>query len=92
MRLKYHDQRLTTLDTEGKVLQFVNCVITRKGSKLGSEVDLWVENGKVVDPEVVFYEQRRRADVQIDCEGLVLAPGFIDIQVNGTGYRLADAI
>lgn len=86
MRLKYSDPVLSTGETKGKVLQFTNCVITRKGSKLGSEVDLWVENGKVLDPEVVFFEERRRADIQVDCEGLVLTPGFVDIQVNGALY------
>lgn len=86
MRLKYSDPVLSTGETKGEVLQFTNCVITRKGSKLGSEVDLWVENGKVLDPEVVFFEERRRADIQVDCEGLVLAPGFVDIQVNGALY------
>lgn len=45
--------------------------------------DLWVRGGRVLDPEKLFFEERRVADELRDCGGCILAPGFIDVQING---------
>uniref|UniRef100_A0A9L0SFU9 N-acetylglucosamine-6-phosphate deacetylase n=1 Tax=Equus caballus TaxID=9796 RepID=A0A9L0SFU9_HORSE len=63
------------------VLQFTNCRILR-GRALLRE-DLWVREGRILDPEKLFFEERRVADEQRDCGGCILAPGFIDVQING---------
>uniref|UniRef100_A0A8C0LQ61 Amidohydrolase domain containing 2 n=1 Tax=Canis lupus dingo TaxID=286419 RepID=A0A8C0LQ61_CANLU len=63
------------------VLQFTNCRILR-GQALLRE-DLWVREGRVLDPEKLFFEERRVADERRDCGGCILAPGFIDVQING---------
>ncbi|XP_053784337.1 N-acetylglucosamine-6-phosphate deacetylase isoform X2 [Desmodus rotundus] len=63
------------------VLQFTNCRILR-GRRLLRE-DLWVREGHIVDPEKLFFEERLVADQQRDCGGCILAPGFIDVQING---------
>uniref|UniRef100_A0A4X1VU27 N-acetylglucosamine-6-phosphate deacetylase n=2 Tax=Sus scrofa TaxID=9823 RepID=A0A4X1VU27_PIG len=63
------------------VLQFTNCRILRGGALLRE--DLWVRGGRVLDPEKLFFEERRVADEQRDCGGCILAPGFIDVQING---------
>nr|AAD27723.1 CGI-14 protein [Homo sapiens] len=65
----------------GPVLQFTNCRILR-GGKLLRE-DLWVRGGRILDPEKLFFEERRVADERRDCGGRILAPGFIDVQING---------
>lgn len=49
--------------------------------------DLWVRGGRVLDPEKLFFEERRVADEQRDCRGCILAPGFIDVQMNGATGR-----
>uniref|UniRef100_A0A9L0RFB3 N-acetylglucosamine-6-phosphate deacetylase n=1 Tax=Equus caballus TaxID=9796 RepID=A0A9L0RFB3_HORSE len=67
------------------VLQFTNCRILR-GRALLRE-DLWVREGRILDPEKLFFEERRVADEQRDCGGCILAPGFIDVQINGRGGR-----
>uniref|UniRef100_A0A2K5E4S6 Amidohydrolase domain containing 2 n=1 Tax=Aotus nancymaae TaxID=37293 RepID=A0A2K5E4S6_AOTNA len=64
-----------------RVLQFTNCRILR-GGKLLRE-DLWVRGGRILDPEKLFFEERRVADERRDCGGRILAPGFIDVQING---------
>ncbi|XP_016063504.1 PREDICTED: N-acetylglucosamine-6-phosphate deacetylase isoform X2 [Miniopterus natalensis] len=63
------------------VLQFTNCRILR-GQRLLRE-DLWVREGRILDPEKLFFEERVVADQQRDCRGCILAPGFIDVQING---------
>jgi len=45
--------------------------------------DVWVERGKLIDPLRLFYVDKRSPDVVVDCRGLVVAPGFIDVQING---------
>lgn len=64
-----------------RLTQFFNCRILRNHKIIDEH--LWIENGKIVDPEKVFYDERRLADKRIDCHGDLIAPGFIDIQING---------
>lgn len=47
------------------------------------EGDVWVRDGKVIDPQKLFYEEKRLPDEVVDCTNLIVAPGFIDIQING---------
>ncbi|XP_045848537.1 N-acetylglucosamine-6-phosphate deacetylase isoform X2 [Meles meles] len=68
-------------EARAPVLQFTNCRILR-GRALLRE-DLWVREGRILDPEKLFFEERRVADEQRDCGGCILAPGFIDVQING---------
>ncbi|XP_069680305.1 N-acetylglucosamine-6-phosphate deacetylase [Periplaneta americana] len=68
-------------DTSKKLLQFRNCQILRDHEIITE--DFWVRDGKIVDPEKVFFDEKISADVQIDCKGALIAPGFIDLQING---------
>ncbi|KFP31885.1 Putative N-acetylglucosamine-6-phosphate deacetylase, partial [Colius striatus] len=45
--------------------------------------DLWVRDGKILDPEKLFFDEKASADIQLDCKGCIIAPGFIDVQING---------
>lgn len=48
------------------------------------EGELWMQQGKIVDPQARFWQREvTAADCRIDCEGLILAPGFIDTQIYG---------
>lgn len=68
----------------GELLQLRNCRLLRNHI-LHENVDLWVRHGRVIDPEKIFYDERRSADRVVDCYGAICAPGFIDMQING-GY------
>ncbi|EYC43237.1 hypothetical protein Y032_0499g2565 [Ancylostoma ceylanicum] len=68
-------------DLTGKLIQFVNAKVLRDGKITWDH--LWVRDGKIIDGAAVFYDEKREADIQIDCEGHILSPGFIDIQING---------
>jgi N-acetylglucosamine-6-phosphate deacetylase len=67
--------------SDKKLLQFRNCQILRDHAIITE--DFWVRNGKIVDPEKVFFDEKISADVQIDCKRALIAPGFIDLQING---------
>lgn len=45
--------------------------------------DLWVRDGQILNPLHLFYEEKKEANIVIDCSGLLISPGFIDIQING---------
>ncbi|KAJ8727034.1 hypothetical protein PYW08_015431 [Mythimna loreyi] len=61
--------------------RFHNCFILRNGKII--KEDLWIRDGKIENPERVFYVEQLQADITVNCEGLLIAPGFIDIQING---------
>ena len=63
------------------VTQFTDCLIL-KDHKLIKE-DLWISNGKIIDPGPLFYQNRKNANKKIKCNGKIIAPGFIDVQING---------
>ncbi|XP_053680426.1 N-acetylglucosamine-6-phosphate deacetylase [Anopheles nili] len=74
-----------TLSTEADktLTQFRNCRVLRNHQLVHD--DVWVRGGKIIDPEKVFFDEKLHADIQIDCLGNIVAPGFIDLQING-GY------
>ncbi|KAK8774846.1 hypothetical protein V5799_010620 [Amblyomma americanum] len=37
----------------------------------------------IVNPEPIFFDERTTADIQLDCNGAIIAPGYIDLQING---------
>lgn len=64
-----------------EILQFRNCSLLRNGAIV--KEDLWVRDGKIVNPEEVFFDEKVTANKQIDCHGALISPGLIDVQING---------
>ncbi|XP_053170910.1 N-acetylglucosamine-6-phosphate deacetylase-like, partial [Scomber japonicus] len=71
--------------SDAPIAQFINCRILRE-HQLQRE-DLWVRDGKILDPEKLFFDEQGYADQRVDCGGSIIAPGFIDVQING-GYGM----
>ncbi|XP_069036961.1 N-acetylglucosamine-6-phosphate deacetylase [Lepisosteus oculatus] len=71
--------------SDAPITQFVNCRIL-KDHQLQRE-DLWVREGKILNPEKLFFDEEGSADAQVDCHDSIIAPGFIDVQING-GYGI----
>lgn len=69
------------MSSRPKLIQFVNCRILRD-HKIIKE-DLWVRNGKIENPEKVFFDEKIQSDLKVDCKNAIIAPGFIDLQING---------
>ncbi|KAM4891919.1 N-acetylglucosamine-6-phosphate deacetylase isoform 1-T1 [Sylvia borin] len=67
--------------SDAPIVQFTNCRILRD-HRLQRE-DLWVREGKILNPEKLFFDEKGSADVQLDCKDSIIAPGFIDVQING---------
>nr|UEK51553.1 GluNAc-6P deacetylase-like protein [Parasacculina yatsui] len=63
------------------IVQFTNCLALCDGRLV--KCDVLVENGNIISAEHLFYVRRRRPDFRVDCDGAIVAPGFIDLQVNG---------
>lgn len=68
-------------DGGGRVKKFINCSIVRN-HKIVKDY-LWVRNGKIINPEPLFFDEKVGPAEIIDCQGALIAPGFIDLQLNG---------
>lgn len=69
------------MDGSTIIVKFTNCIILRDHDLVTE--DIWVRNGKIIDPEPIFFDEKRLPDKVVDCEGFLLAPGLIDLQING---------
>ncbi|KAM8962111.1 N-acetylglucosamine-6-phosphate deacetylase [Pelodytes ibericus] len=67
--------------SDAPITQFINCRILRDHEL--QRQDLWVRQGKILNPEKLFFDEKASADTQVDCLGRIIAPGFIDTQING---------
>ncbi|XP_018425555.1 PREDICTED: N-acetylglucosamine-6-phosphate deacetylase [Nanorana parkeri] len=67
--------------SDAPITQFRNCRILREHTLQWE--DLWVRQGKILNPEKLFFDEKGAADVKVDCHGRIIAPGFIDTQING---------
>lgn len=77
-------------ELKGKLTKFINCRIIREHKLIENDY-LWVRNGKIVDYESIFFDEKKREDEVVDCKGGIIAPGFIDVQINGGfGYDFSD--
>lgn len=63
--------------------KFTNCRLLR-GNELVKE-DLWVSSvsGKIIHSQASFYDELVLPDETIDLGGRIVAPGMIDVQLNG---------
>lgn len=67
--------------------QFTNCYLLKDHSIV--KEDLLVRNGTILNPEKVFYVEKDYADIKTDCNGSLISPGFIDVQINGKNFIFA---
>lgn len=47
------------------------------------EGEIWIRDGKFVDPQAVFFGEQVFPDHVIDGRQRIIAPGYIDVQLNG---------
>jgi N-acetylglucosamine-6-phosphate deacetylase len=65
------------------LIKFTNCRLALNGQLV--QRDLWIDTvrGVIVDPQKCFYDDLAMADRIINLGGKIIAPGYIDIQING---------
>jgi len=65
------------------ITKLTNCRLI-KGHQLVEE-DLWIssDTGKILNRQETFFSQHAVPDQVIDLGGRIVAPGFIDVQLNG---------
>lgn len=66
---------------KSKITQFKNCYILRNHNIILE--DLWIREGKIINPESIFFDEKKIAHEIIDCNNALISPGFIDLQING---------
>lgn len=71
-----------------KVIKITNCRVL-KDHKIVEKDAIWIQDGKIIDPHKFFWYQKRLPDVVLDAEGLLVAPGFIEAQINGNDTILS---
>lgn len=59
---------------EGGIVRYYNGRILRDHQLV--QEDLWVKDGKIAAPQ-------ESADKEVNAEGMIIAPGYIDLQING---------
>ncbi|KAL5365773.1 hypothetical protein BJX96DRAFT_19471 [Aspergillus floccosus] len=66
-----------------RITKFTNCRIIRGNDLV--EQDLWIDSvsGKILRDQEAFYDLHLSPDEVIDLGGRILAPGLIDVQLNG---------
>ncbi|SPQ96080.1 N-acetylglucosamine-6-phosphate deacetylase [Plasmodiophora brassicae] len=73
---------------QGRTIRLINVRIVRHGRIVeGPGTELWVQNGKIIDHYKRWWSSKDNseyaADIVIDGQNAIVAPGFIDVQING---------
>ncbi|KAG2184578.1 hypothetical protein INT43_000487 [Umbelopsis isabellina] len=77
-------------DTEGKIVKIINARVLLN-HKLTENSYLWFKDSKIIDPQELFFQDHKEPDMVIDAENAIVAPGYLDIQINGAfGIDFAD--
>ncbi|KAJ2661363.1 N-acetyl-glucosamine-6-phosphate deacetylase [Coemansia sp. RSA 1199] len=72
-----------TIISGSQITQIYNCRVIR-GHALDFD-EVWFQNGRIINPALLY--GLRGPDVRIDAQGLIVAPGLVDVQLNGAfGY------
>ncbi|KAI8967293.1 hypothetical protein BDF20DRAFT_908495 [Mycotypha africana] len=66
----------------GKITKIINARILRD-HEIVNDSYLWIQDGKIIDAFNSFFKYNREPDEIIDAQGAIVAPGFIDLQING---------
>ncbi|KAJ1662177.1 N-acetyl-glucosamine-6-phosphate deacetylase [Coemansia sp. RSA 1813] len=67
----------------GLITQIHNCRVLRNHAI--EYDDVWFQDGRIINPTSLY--GLRNSDTRIDAKGMIVAPGLIDVQLNGAfGY------
>ena len=69
------------MNFSGCLFKYTNCRLIKDGCLIKD--DLWVRDGIILNPEEIFFAEKVSSDIVVNCEGAIICPGFIDVQING---------
>jgi adenine deaminase len=75
--------KLTLPMADGRITKLTNCRLVEGDSLVERDLLISVTSGKIIHGQEAFYVQHKTPDTVIDLGGRIVAPGFIDVQVNG---------
>lgn len=78
------------MSDDGNLTKIINCTLVRNHQIVTDY--LWFKGGKIVNPEPYFFDHKQVAQNVIDAKGALIAPGFIDLQINGKGKMFPSLI
>ena len=70
-----------TLPGRLAISKYHNCLVLRNHQLLRDE--FWTYGSIIINPEPHFFNEKVVPDFVVDCRGALIAPGFIDVQLNG---------
>lgn len=68
----------------GEITRFTDCRVLRDHEIY--EDDIWFSDGVILDPEKEFFVNKHVPQKSVSLDGAIVAPGFIDIQINGKKF------
>ena len=72
----------TRQNTKSRLIKIINGRIVRDHKIINDDV-LYIYEGKIIDPQEHFFTYGDSPDIVINAKGLLIAPGYIDVQING---------
>jgi N-acetylglucosamine-6-phosphate deacetylase len=81
--LQQSSKHRPTKKSNNMLVKFTNCRLAVNGRLV--EKDLWIDStkGVIIDSQKCFYDDLAIPDRIINLGGKIIAPGYIDIQING---------
>ncbi|CAG8574920.1 5577_t:CDS:2 [Scutellospora calospora] len=68
--------------SRSRLVKIINARLIRDHQIISDDV-LYLYNGKIIDPQTYFFTFGDSPDIVVDAKGLLVAPGYIDVQING---------
>src|SRR6266498_4453477 len=72
----------TRQNKNSRLIKIINGRIVRDHKIINDDV-LYIYEGKIIDPQKHFFTYGNSPDIVINARGLLIAPGYIDAQING---------
>lgn len=80
--MPFQSSEKTRQSRNSRLIKIVNGRIIRNHTIINDDV-LYIHDGKIIDPQKHFFACGNPPDVVINAKGLLIAPGYIDVQING---------
>jgi N-acetylglucosamine-6-phosphate deacetylase len=74
---------LTMPTADDRITKFTNCRLLEGDGLIEQDLLINATTGKIIRGQEAFYDQHKAPDTVVNLGGRIVAPGFIDVQLNG---------